>query len=154
MLNPPRHIARLFEAIGKVLWRHKWKLAFTCTMLAAVWLTWEATVWECGGDDKHARIEAGQLSQMVDAYYLQSDPHQLPEHLDNLNDMNLVKGGQIPNDPWGTPYMYVTFSDRDFRIVSAGPDQMFGTTDDITDRDFGRQHRSENTPENTRRLRL
>ena len=40
----------------------------------------------------------------------------------------------IPNDPWGTAYQYTRPGRKNpssFDIVSAGPDQKFGTDDDI-----------------------
>ena len=40
-------------------------------------------------------------------------------------------------DPWDTPYYRTCITDAEtIRVVSAGPDQRFGTSDDITsDRD-------------------
>ena len=41
----------------------------------------------------------------------------------------------IPPDPWGTPYKYQCPSDnpdKDYDIISAGPDKVMGTADDIS----------------------
>ena len=35
-------------------------------------------------------------------------------------------------DGWGVPFRITYISDTDVRIVSAGPDNVFGTGDDIT----------------------
>lgn len=85
---------------------------------------------------KEARIEIGQLSQMVESYYLTTDPHKLPDQLEDLNDKNLVKGGEIPTDPWGNEYVYRK-NGRDFEIISAGPDGQEGTEDDISSETSG-----------------
>lgn len=87
---------------------------------------------------KEARIEIGQLSQMVESYYLTTDPHQLPDRLDDLNKKNLVKGGEIPTDPWGNDYVYRK-NGRDFEILSPGPDGAEGTQDDISSKKGGGQ---------------
>lgn len=86
---------------------------------------------------KEARIEIGQLSQMVESYYLTTDPHKLPDQLEDLNDKNLVKGGEIPTDPWGNEYSYRK-DGRDFEIISAGPDGQEGTEDDISSKKGGK----------------
>jgi general secretion pathway protein G len=85
---------------------------------------------------KEARIEIGQLSQMVESYYLTTDPHKLPDQLEDLNDKNLVKGGEIPTDPWGNEYVYRK-NGREFEIISAGPDGQEGTEDDISSANKG-----------------
>ena len=35
-------------------------------------------------------------------------------------------------DPWKTPYRIIFDTDSKVHIVSAGPDKIFGTPDDIT----------------------
>jgi general secretion pathway protein G len=85
---------------------------------------------------KEARIEIGQLSQMVESYYLTTDPHKLPDQLEDLNDKNLVKGGEIPTDPWGNEYVYRK-NGREFEIISPGPDGQEGTEDDISSANEG-----------------
>jgi hypothetical protein len=37
----------------------------------------------------------------------------------------------ISRDFWGTPY-HLTTDDRGFEVISAGPDQQFGTDDDLS----------------------
>lgn len=38
----------------------------------------------------------------------------------------------VPNDPWGKPYVYEYLQDGRYKISSAGPDGQMGTDDDIT----------------------
>ena len=42
-----------------------------------------------------------------------------------------LQSGQLPVDPWGTPYRY-TFQDGRPSVRSAGPDGVDGTADDLT----------------------
>ena len=45
-----------------------------------------------------------------------------------------IQGKDIPLDPWGRPYRYVRLGKEtpgDCNIISAGPDGVFGTKDDI-----------------------
>ena len=42
-----------------------------------------------------------------------------------------LRGG-LPVDSWGTPFQYQLKGDRDYVVISAGPDMQFGTADDIT----------------------
>jgi general secretion pathway protein G len=46
---------------------------------------------------------------------------------------------KVPNDPWGTPFVYKQPGEngRDYDIVSAGPDAQLGTADDIKSWDMG-----------------
>jgi general secretion pathway protein G len=40
-----------------------------------------------------------------------------------------IRGGELPSDPWGTPFRYQLDGEK-FSIVSAGPDLKFDTADD------------------------
>ena len=40
-----------------------------------------------------------------------------------------IRGGELPADPWGTPFRYHLVGAK-FSIVSAGPDLKFDTADD------------------------
>ena len=51
-----------------------------------------------------------------------------------------LKSASIPMDPWGNPYQYtypskLTSSEFLYDIVSAGPDGVYGNSDDITNYD-------------------
>lgn len=80
---------------------------------------------------KEAKIQIGNYEQLVNTYYLTTDPHQLPDQLEDLTTKkNLAK--KIKPDPWGNDYIYNKKNNREFEIVSAGPDGTQGTEDDIT----------------------
>lgn len=49
--------------------------------------------------------------------------------IDSLQDIELAKGTY--HDPWGTDYLYVKINDRNAILISAGPDKIFHTPDDI-----------------------
>lgn len=80
---------------------------------------------------QEARIEIGQLTQMVESYYLASSPRQFPNELDDLAEGPSPLTKEIPNDPWGNPYIY-SKQGREFSITSAGPDGIEGNEDDVT----------------------
>jgi len=42
-----------------------------------------------------------------------------------------MKGGRLTGDSWGRPLQY-SKTDKDYKIISAGPDGSFGGPDDIT----------------------
>ncbi len=80
---------------------------------------------------KTAKIQIGNYEQLVNTYYLTTDPHQLPDALEDLHSKkNLAK--QIKPDPWGNPYVYKKSGNDQFTISSNGPDGTEGTSDDIT----------------------
>ena len=141
MLSPPRHLARAVE--GVVGWfRENWlNVAIATAVCIATSLTglwWMMTCTSgCPPDTREAEIEIGNLSNMVESYYLMTDPHRLPDSLDDLPEMeNLVKGGEIPKDPWENDYVYVKCDVRtgtgSYVIMSRGPDELLGTEDDIS----------------------
>lgn len=80
---------------------------------------------------QEARIEANQLSNMVDAYYLSSSPRSLPGSLEDLAKGPSPLTEKVPKDPWGNDYIYKKASNREFEIYSAGPDGSEGTEDDV-----------------------
>jgi len=80
---------------------------------------------------QEARIEANQLSNMVDAYFLSSSPRKLPDNLEDLAKGPSPLTEKVPNDPWGSPYIYKKEGNRQFQIYSAGPDGSEGTEDDV-----------------------
>lgn len=59
----------------------------------------------------------------------------------NWNGPYLKNMDAIPSDPWGHPYVYKTPGDnnRDFDIVSPGPDGQAGTADDIQSWNFAKK---------------
>lgn len=80
---------------------------------------------------KEATIQIGNYEQLVNTYYLTTDPHTLPDTLEDLTTKKRL-AESIKPDPWGTPYIYKKIGGREFEIISAGPDQIEGTEDDIS----------------------
>ncbi len=81
---------------------------------------------------KEAKIEIGNLKQMVNQYYLTSSPHELPSNLEQLTEGPAPITKNIPKDPWGSEYVYRKKGSRNFVIISPGADGEVGTSDDIT----------------------
>jgi len=80
---------------------------------------------------KEAIIQIGNYEQLVNTYYLTTDPHVLPDTLEDLTTKKRL-AESIKPDPWGTPYIFKKSGGREFEIISAGPDQTEGTEDDIS----------------------
>jgi general secretion pathway protein G len=85
-------------------------------------------------NEKEAQIEVNNYKQMVESYYLTTDPHQMPDSLDDLEQANLTE--EVTNDPWGNEYIYRK-NGREFEIISAGADGQEGTEDDISSKRDG-----------------
>lgn len=79
---------------------------------------------------KEAAIQIGNYEQMVNTYYLTTDPRQLPDSLEDLTTKKKL-AEEIKKDPWGNDYIYRKRGNREFEIISAGPDGQEGTDDDI-----------------------
>lgn len=82
-----------------------------------------------------ARIEIGQLTNMVNTYYLSSSPKKFPDSLQDLAEGPSPLTQKVPQDPWGNDYVYKKESGRKFVIYSAGPDGSEGTEDDVYSED-------------------
>ena len=80
-------------------------------------------------DEKEARLQLGNLEQMLEMYYTLSSPHAYPERLQQLVDNKITF--EIPLDPWDQPYVYRRTSTKEYSLSSKGPDQQEGTEDDI-----------------------
>lgn len=86
-----------------------------------------------------ALADIGRL--MAAMGYLQADCGGLPSDMQGLGALLADPGfkgwngpyiqGKLPVDPWKSPYRYQLTKD-DYELRSAGPDQKFGTADDIT----------------------
>lgn len=76
------------------------------------------------GGLKRYQLNVGSLPASLDALYEQpsdiADPSLWSQELDK----------PVPNDPWGTPYIYTVQGEK-FTLSSAGPDKQAGTADDI-----------------------
>jgi general secretion pathway protein G len=80
---------------------------------------------------KEAKIEAGNLDRMVEQYVLMQSPPKAPETLAQLTEGKPPVAKKLPQDPWGGEYIYRKTGNREWEIVSAGPDGLEGTEDDI-----------------------
>lgn len=83
----------------------------------------------------NTKTEIQMMSQMVDTYYLSSSPRQLPNSLEDLTTGPTKLANKINKDPWGNDYIFKKISNREYEIISAGPDGSEGTDDDISSRD-------------------
>jgi general secretion pathway protein G len=56
-----------------------------------------------------------------------------PSNLPNWKSGGYISEQKIPNDPWGTAYIYRAPGNngKEFDLLSAGPDKQEGTPDDI-----------------------
>lgn len=85
-------------------------------------------------DRRAAEVQMAQIADAVRLYTL--DRRRLPASLDDLAQPG--HGGEpylerLPKDPWGGTYEFrvTDAGHRRFEIVSAGPDLVMGTADDI-----------------------
>jgi len=74
-----------------------------------------------------ARQKLGMVSTIMMMYYLEN--HTYPEDLGQLVKEGYVSSEAI-QDPWGHPLRYDRFA-TGYKLVSSGPDETFGTEDDI-----------------------
>lgn len=88
---------------------------------------------------KAARIQIQSFSSALDLFYL--DAGRYPTTAEGLNVLvkpaggltawngPYLKGGTVPNDPWGKPYMYRSPGERSaYEIMSYGSDGQEGGT--------------------------
>jgi general secretion pathway protein G len=83
----------------------------------------------------------------MDRYRLDHDAYPPSEEgIDAIKQY--LQSGEVPNDPWGSPYQYRNpgENNREYDIVSPGPDRQEGTDDDVRSWEL---HRSRSdTPKN------
>ena len=82
-------------------------------------------------NNRTAQMEISQLESMVEQYYMMTTPNQLPDNLEQLTEGNTPLTEEVPDDPWGNPYVYDRRGQRDFEIYSAGADGVEGTELDV-----------------------
>ena len=80
---------------------------------------------------REAKIEVGNLDQMIQQYMIMGSPPKLPEQLEDLTKGRNPVTKKVPDDPWGKPYVYRKSGSREYELFSAGPDGQEGTEDDI-----------------------
>ncbi len=86
-------------------------------------------------DVSTTKMEIGKMTEMVNTYYLSSSPRQFPNSLQDLTTGSSPLTKKINKDAWGNDYIFKKISNREFEIISAGPDGSEGTEDDITSRE-------------------
>lgn len=79
---------------------------------------------------QQARIEIGQIKNMLDTYYAMTNPHAYPDNLSALKEKKQITN-EIPKDPWGNKYVYRKKNRTEYELFSKGPDGQQGTQDDI-----------------------
>jgi general secretion pathway protein G len=93
---------------------------------------------------KAAKIQMQSFSSALDLLYL--DTGRYPSSAEGLNTLvkptsamagwngPYLKGGNVPNDPWGKPYVYRSPAERSkFEIMSYGADGQEGGTGTAAD---------------------
>ena len=94
---------------------------------------------------KTAKLQIESFGSALDLFFL--DAGRYPTTAEGLTALGqrptgmevwngpYVKGGKVPPDPWGHPYIYVCpgkHNPNSYDIISMGPDGQEGTDDDIT----------------------
>ena len=77
-----------------------------------------------------AEIDIRRLTEMVNTYYIRNG--ELPEGLEALISGSARLLEEVPEDPWGSEYVYEVLGERDFKIFSKGPDGEAETERDVT----------------------
>ena len=129
-----------------------WK--FYDTLILGLVIVLAVTVFDSGGP--HIRVAmraraanyANQIGAACFGYY--TEYGEMPKTSDNshlrrilcgdnqrkIEFLNLRPRDMSPNggmiDPWGTPFRITFDPDSKVHVISAGPDKVFGTPDDIT----------------------
>jgi type II secretion system (T2SS) protein G len=117
-------------------------IAKLCGILCGVALTWMCAATGLaifgelrGHHDVLAQSKVGQArwrvvatEQALAMYALEH--HRCPGRADDLIAGDYIRARNLI-DPWGTPIAY-SCSEDDLKAVSAGPDRIFGTADDVT----------------------
>ena len=81
-------------------------------------------------DLKQVQIQLRNYNGLVESYYIKTDPHRMPETLDDMVELGLLR--EVRPDPWGNDFVYRKNNGlHDFEIISVGPDGKEGTDDDI-----------------------
>jgi hypothetical protein len=95
--------------------------------------TWNGICRRCPTDC--ANNEAYEIAKSIELFHIQH--HRLPTRIDELEQRSDGQGpimDSLPRDPWGHPYALIQPALRSGRavdVLSAGPDGVFFTGDDI-----------------------
>jgi general secretion pathway protein G len=86
------------------------------------------------GDTDRARVELAGIHFAAQVFTVRNGrvPTWAALLEPDANGNPYVEGGRIPVDPWGSPYAIRVLQGRlRFEIVSAGPDRIEGSADDL-----------------------
>lgn len=82
--------------------------------------------------EKTAKTQMTMIEQALELYKMEQGHYPTTdEGLLSLVRGGYLKGKEVPKDPWGSDYYYVS-DGNSFTLKSAGPDKSLGTEDDIT----------------------
>jgi hypothetical protein len=73
--------------------------------------------------------KANMLTLKTAIFMFTAEEGQTPKDLNELKKFGGLRGANL--DSWGTPIRYKRLSDQNFRLISAGKDKIFDTSDDI-----------------------
>lgn len=128
-MSPKRPAEDLLNRIHTIIVVSLSLLALCFGLFCFVFFTFGAI--DCHEPTKVVPFETGQLSNLVEAYYLSSTPRVLPNRLEDLAAGPSPLTKEIQKDPWGNDYIYRKTSTKGFDIFSAGRDGIEGNEDDI-----------------------
>jgi hypothetical protein len=74
------------------------------------------------------QLDMDSISDAITTYF--GDYNEYPENLDMLVPKYLPSTNSIL-DSWGNPFQLVKDDQQNYYLVSAGPDRIFATSDDI-----------------------
>lgn len=82
--------------------------------------------------ERTARAQLTMIEQALELYKIENGRYPTTdEGLSGLARGGYIKGKQIPKDPWGSDYYYISDGST-FTLKSPGPDKVVGTQDDIS----------------------
>ena len=94
-------------------------------LLGAAWFALDFGGWSCAAHHNQRAVE--RLQWETEMYRIAHD--RAPDSLDDLVDAALID--ELTADAWGNPYLLVCPNpDQPCGVMSAGPDERFGTADD------------------------
>lgn len=93
----------------------------------SLFVAWAAgSVCGCGERERSARLDAQELGLAIELFVIE-ERGSLPETLTVLAPKYMKS---MRRDPWGGDYRY-QHSGTTYLVWSAGPDQLYGTPDDV-----------------------
>lgn len=125
---------------SRIVKRAGFTLVELMIVIAIIGILATVVIVRYSGKTDQANVVAAkaQLTQLEDAVIeFQSVCHRYPQSLEELTQKpsdapnfpegGYLKGGRVPNDPWGHPYAY-HINGSDFEIISLGADGKEGGT--------------------------